>query len=81
MNAKRKPAPVAPANWAGSNGKLLRLEEVRALTRRSRTRIYADMAEGRFPRPIRIGVRAVAWRERDLEAWLAERMAEREKAA
>lgn len=60
--------------------KLLRLPEVRELTQRSTTRIYADMAEGRFPRPIRIGPRAVAWSLRSLEAWLAERIAEQEAA-
>ena len=57
--------------------KLLRLPEVRELTQRSTTRIYADMAEGRFPRPIRIGARAVAWREPELKAWLDEKIAER----
>lgn len=59
---------------------LLRLPEVREFTRRSTTRIYADMAAGRFPRPIRIGERAVAWRRCDLEAWLQERIEAREVA-
>lgn len=57
--------------------KLLKLPEVRELTRRSTTRIYVDMAEGRFPRPVRIGARSVAWREQDLESWLQDRIAER----
>ena len=60
--------------------KLLRLPEVREFTRRSTTRIYADMADGKFPRPVRIGARAVAWRARDLEAWLDQRIAESEAA-
>ena len=35
----------------------------------SRATIYAKMAAGTFPRPVRIGARAVAWRERDLIEW------------
>ena len=57
---------------------LLRLPEVRAMVRRSTSRIYADMAAGRFPKPIRIGVRAVAWREAELKQWLADRIVERD---
>ncbi|WP_341632091.1 helix-turn-helix transcriptional regulator [Sphingomonas agri] len=60
--------------------KLLRLPEVRDLTCRSTTRIYADMAAGTFPKPVRIGARAVAWRETELRAWLEQRIAEREVA-
>jgi prophage regulatory protein len=52
---------------------LLKLPEVREKTRKSTTRIYADMAAGKFPRPIKIGQRAVAWRERDVDRWLDER--------
>lgn len=59
--------------------KLLRLPEVRQLVRRSTTRIYSDMNAGRFPRPVRIGARAVAWRECELQDWLAERIAERDQ--
>nr|WP_166175699.1 AlpA family phage regulatory protein [Altererythrobacter segetis] len=58
---------------------LLRIADVRKLTRRSTSRIYADMNAGLFPRPIRIGTRAVAWRESDLIAWLGHRVAERDQ--
>lgn len=60
------------------NIKLLRLPEVRQIVRRSTSRIYADMNEGLFPRPIRIGSRAVAWRESDIQAWIDERVADRD---
>ncbi|MBI1495223.1 helix-turn-helix transcriptional regulator [Halocynthiibacter styelae] len=50
--------------------KLFRRTEVEALTGLSRTTIYDLMHEGRFPRPVRIGKRAVAWREADLNEWL-----------
>lgn len=32
--------------------------------------IYAMMAEGKFPRPIKIGRRAVGWRDTDIQAWV-----------
>jgi prophage regulatory protein len=60
------------------NDPLLKIAEVRELTRRSTSRIYADMAAGQFPRRIRISTRAVAWRESDLLAWLSQRVAERD---
>ncbi|WP_300512939.1 AlpA family transcriptional regulator [Aliiroseovarius sp.] len=50
--------------------KLLRRPEVEALTGLSRTSIYRMMDEGEFPRPVRLGKRAVAWREADLAEWL-----------
>lgn len=62
-----------------SNDPLLRIAEVRSMTRRSTSRIYADMSANVFPRPIRIGARAVAWRESELVAWLAQRVAERDQ--
>ena len=50
--------------------KLLKLPDVKELTCRSTSRIYADMASGKFPKPVKIGVRAVAWRESELREWL-----------
>lgn len=34
--------------------------------------LYAKIAKGEFPRPVKIGSRAVAWRERDVKAWKAQ---------
>ena len=36
---------------------------------RSKSSIYRWVLEGRFPKPIRIGPRASAWRITDIEAW------------
>ena len=55
--------------------KILRRKEVQAATGLSRSSIYQMMNEGRFPRPIRLGLAAVGWRLADLEAWLASREA------
>ena len=32
--------------------------------------IYAMMAADKFPRPIKIGRRAVGWRNTDIQAWV-----------
>ena len=53
--------------------RLLRRPEVEARTGLSRSSIYAMMERGTFPRPRRIGQRAVAWEEATIEDWLATR--------
>ena len=52
---------------------LLHLREVIALTGFSRSSIYRKMRDGSFPEPLKIGVRAVRWRESEIKAWLAAR--------
>ena len=52
--------------------RFLRRPEVEARTGLSRSTIYSAMDRGTFPRPRRIGKRAVAWREGDIERWLAQ---------
>lgn len=42
-------------------GRILRRPEVQVRTGLSRSTIYALMDEGLFPRPIRLGKRAVGW--------------------
>ena len=51
----------------------LRRPAVEAATGLSRSTIYAMMDSGDFPRPIRIGRRAVAWPESAVLTWLSER--------
>ena len=50
-------------------GRLLSRLEVEQLTRLSRSTIYRQIEAGQFPRPIRVGTRAVAWWESDVEKW------------
>ncbi len=47
----------------------LRLPSVLRITGLGRSTIYRMVADNRFPRPVRIGQRAVAWRLSDLETW------------
>ena len=51
----------------------LRRPAVEIVTGLSRSTIYEMMDRGEFPRPIRIGRRAVAWPESSVLAWLADR--------
>ena len=50
--------------------KLIRLPAVQAATALGRNTIYEAMKRGTFPRPIKIGKRAVAWRSADIEGWV-----------
>ena len=54
--------------------RLLRRPDVESRTGLSRSTIYMKMSAGEFPRPRRIGKRAVAWLEADIERWLAQRI-------
>ncbi len=47
----------------------LRIHHVIRMTGLGRTTIYRMVAEKRFPSPVRLGARAVAWRREDLETW------------
>ncbi|MFC0132007.1 hypothetical protein CR105_16065 [Massilia eurypsychrophila] len=47
----------------------LRLPEVISLTGRSRSSIYADVRAKRFPAPISIGRRSVAWNANAIADW------------
>ena len=58
--------------------RLLRRPEVEKLTGKTRAGIYEDMAAGRFPKPVRMGPRAVAWLESEIGEWLESRVAERD---
>ncbi len=54
--------------------KFLRLAEVRNRVPYSRSTIYQLVAQGRFPKPINLGARAVAWLESDIDEWIAARV-------
>ena len=52
--------------------KILRLWEVERLTRLSKATLYRMMKSGTFPRPVRLGVRAVGWIQTEIESWIAD---------
>lgn len=55
---------------------LIRRKEVERLTTLSRSRIYALMAQGSFPKSISLGSMSVAWVEAEVQEWIAARIAE-----
>ena len=53
---------------------LIRLPQVCKSTGLGRSMIYQLEATQRFPRRVRIGVRAVGWLEAEVQQWIAERV-------
>ena len=49
-----------------SNAGFLRLKSVLALIPVSRSSWYQGVADGRFPKPVKLGVRTSAWRVEDI---------------
>jgi prophage regulatory protein len=58
--------------------KMLKLPEVMALTGLSRSTIYAFIKEKKFPKPVRLGARAVGWLEYEVSSWIKDRADVRE---
>ena len=59
---------------------VFRLPKVLQATALSRSTVYAMMADGRFPKPMKLGERAVGWPEVEITAWLESRKAARDAA-
>jgi prophage regulatory protein len=47
----------------------------------SRSRIFELIAEGRFPRQVRLSNRASAWVEREIDEWMRQRLEARSDRA
>lgn len=54
--------------------RIIRLPEVRHMTGLSRSSIYAGMADGTFPKSIRISSRCVGWDSLAVQAWIDEKL-------
>lgn len=53
---------------------MLRRHQVEARTGLSRSTIYEWMKLNKFPKPVKLGERIVAWREVDINHWLESRV-------
>lgn len=60
--------------------RFLRLAEVQVRVPYSRSTLYQLIAQGKFPKPINLGARAVAWVEDDVDKWMADRIASEARA-
>ncbi len=59
---------------SGKN-RLIRRKEVQAKTGLGASSIYALMKQGKFPHPIHLSIRRVAWIESEVDLWIEERIA------
>lgn len=67
-------------NLSGTSGhSILRRRDVEARTGLSRSTIYAKIAQGCFPKPIKLGERAVGFIASEIDAWLTQRVAARDE--
>jgi prophage regulatory protein len=55
-----------------------RLPAVKARVGLSKGEIYKRISQGRFPPQVKLGERASGWDSREIDAWCAERIAERD---
>ena len=60
--------------------RLLRLQEVKDRVGLSKSSIYERVRLGQFPKPVPLGG-VVGWVESEIEGWIAEKVATRDKAA
>lgn len=60
---------------------LLRLNQVTAKIGLGRSRLYVEVAAGRFPQPCKIGDRAVAWVEAEVDDWIKAKVDARDRVA
>ncbi|WP_071926067.1 helix-turn-helix transcriptional regulator [Serratia fonticola] len=54
----------------------IRLPEAMTRTGYSRSGLYKLISQGRFPKPVKIGTRAIAFIESEVDEWISQRIAE-----
>lgn len=57
--------------------RVLRRSDVEQRTGIKRAHIYNLMSQGKFPKSIRLGVRAVGWDAVEVDQWIADRLQDR----
>ena len=65
--------PTSGTTAASDTTIFLRISAVTHMTGLGRSTIYRMVAQDKFPSPVRLGDRAVAWRRSDLQQWSEER--------
>ena len=53
--------------------RILRIADITRLTRLSKATIYRQIRVGTFPRPVKLGSRAVGWFADEIRDWLERR--------
>ena len=60
---------------------LIRIKNVEAKTGLKKSMVYDLISKGEFPKPIKIGERAVAWISREVDQWVQNKIHEERQAA
>ena len=64
---------------AHSPQEILRRPAVTRKTGLASSSLYAAIARGEFPKPIKLGERSVGWLSREVDAWIEARAAKRDE--
>jgi prophage regulatory protein len=56
-----------------NHDRIIRKAQVLECVGMKATWLHEQVKAGKFPRPVRLGERAVGWRQSDVEAWLESR--------
>ncbi|WP_366520896.1 AlpA family transcriptional regulator [Mucilaginibacter sp.] len=59
--------------------KIIRLNEVKALTGLPRSTLYKKIAQENFPTQISLGARSVGWLESDVQQWIQEQISKSQR--
>ena len=79
--SKTKTAAYAVGDTGSMPQRIIRRGEIEVLCGYCIDHLYALIRDGRFPKPIHLGPRAVGWLADDIAKWQAERIAERDGEA
>ena len=66
---QRTPSESTATRADTTTAVFLRMPTVMRMTGLGRSTIYRLIADQKFPSPVRLGLRAVAWRRTDLDRW------------
>ncbi|WP_331458539.1 MULTISPECIES: helix-turn-helix transcriptional regulator [unclassified Sphingopyxis] len=67
----------AKTGYAMEPERFLRMQSVLDRTGLSRATLYRQIRDGSFPHQLQLTRRCVAWRESEVQSWMAERFGER----
>jgi prophage regulatory protein len=63
-------------DWPYAGDMMMRLPQVKEMTGLSRSTIYNWLTAGKFPAPVKLGPRSVAWVRQEIELWVQTRISE-----
>ncbi len=77
--ALKKPVQHYQTREPYMSHQIIKLPEVLAITQISKATVYSEIKKGNFPKPIKLGDRAVAWVMADVREWLDNKIQQSKK--